>query len=168
MAERRQVVPTRTLSYSGYFDGKEIYKHIKNWVKDMGYDEWREPEHTEKNAKTHRQAEITYIPEHKISDYIKMQIRFDITYMNLKSATVKYKNKDVKVDEGDLEIVFRGYIVSDYDNKWENKAHWFFLRTIMDKFILRAYYSKYETELANQIKELYNNLREYLNVTKQN
>lgn len=166
MADRKEIISARTLSYSGIFDGKEIYKHLRGTIKEFGYDDWLEKEHSEKNTKTHKQVEIMYLPSLQISDYIKLQIRIDITYMNLKHVTVDYKGKKLNADEGELELVFRGYLISDYENRWEGKQHWFFLRAIMDKFIMSTYYSKYEKMLSEHIKELYNSVRQYLNTTK--
>lgn len=166
MSERRIAVPERVLSYSGYFDGKELYKLIRSWVSDRGYDDWIEREHSEKHVKGKKQVEITYLPMMKISDYIQLQLGIDITYMNVQKTTVEYKGKKVKVDEGDVEIAFTGYIVSDYEDRWENKPNYFFIRTIMDKFVFRVYNAKYEQMLSEHIKELFNDIREYLNTTK--
>ncbi|MFW6230425.1 MAG: hypothetical protein ACOC32_00180 [Nanoarchaeota archaeon] len=166
MAERRTVVPERTLSYSGLFDGKELYKLIKEWVMDHGYDDWIERNHTEKNTKTSKQVEIDYLPKAKVSDYLELQLGMNITYMNLKKTKIEYKGKKVEVDEGDLEINFTGFILSDYWGRWENKAHWFFIRTIMDKFVFKFIFDKYTKELNNHITELYNHIRQYLNTTK--
>ena len=176
MGERRIVGQGRKLTYSGIFDGKELYRLIKGQLGDIGYDNWVEKEHSEKHTKTHKQVEITYLPWIKISDYIQLQIRIDITYKNLKDITVDYKGKKLKTQEGDLELFFRGYLVTDYEGNWEKKeskysilksvSNYFFIRTIMDKFIFKTYYSKYEKLVNDQIKDVYNNVREYLNTTK--
>ena len=167
MGERRQVAGPRTLSYSGLFDGKEIYKLIKEQVADKGYDNWIEKEHNQKEGKEGKQIELAYMPKMKISDYIEMQLSIGILYKKLKRTTVKYKNKDIKVDEGELEITFEGFLHSDHWNRWEKGANNFFIRTIMDKFIFKTYYSKYQKELEKHIKEIYDHIRQYLNTTKQ-
>ena len=166
MGERRKVVDTRTLSYSGLFDGKEIYKLVKEEIASLGYDFWLEREHNEKTGKNGKQVELAYLPKLKISDYIELQLGISILYKNLKRTSVKYKGKNIKVDEGDLEISFEGYIHSDYFNRWEDKADFLFIRTIMDKFIFKTYYGKYEKVLEKHIKDLFNHIREYLNTTK--
>ncbi len=176
MGEIKLVVPGRQLSYSGIFDGKELYRLIKGQLGDFGYDNWVEKEHTEKHTKTHKQVEITYFPVLTVSDYIKLHIGIDIKYMNLKDITVEYKGKKIKAQEGDLSLEFKGYMVTDYEKNWEkgkskysgikSVSNYFFIRTIMDKFILNRYHSKYEKILSDQIRETYNNVREYLNTTK--
>ncbi len=167
MAERRKVVDTRTLSYSGLFDGKEIYRLIKEQVADLGYDTWLEREHNEKTGKNGKQVELAYLPKLKISDYIELQLGIEIIYKNLKRTSVKYKGKSIKVDEGNLELNFEGYIVSDYFDRWEKGATNLFIRTIMDKFIFKSYHSKYSKILEKHIKEVFDHVREYLNTSKQ-
>ena len=166
MSERRIIVPGRVVNYSGFFNGKELYKLIKGIVTDLGYDAWLEKEHNEKNTKTHKQVELLYLPEMKVSDYILLQIEISITYMNLKSGIVEYKGKKIKIDDGELEINFRGFMITDYEDRWENKPHYFFIRTIMDNFVLKPQISKYEKMIEEHIKHLYNDIREYLNTTK--
>ncbi|MFP4117314.1 MAG: hypothetical protein ACLFTR_00145 [Candidatus Woesearchaeota archaeon] len=167
MAERRKVVDTRKLSYSGLFDGKEIYKLIKEQVADLGYDTWLEREHNEKTGKSGKQVELAYLPKLKVSDYIELQLGVKIVYKNLNRTSVKYKGKSIKVDEGDLEIEFEGYIHSDYFQRWDKGANNLLIRTIMDKFIFKSYYNKYQKMLERHIKDLYNHIRQYLNTTKQ-
>ena len=165
MGERRKVVNPRTISYSGLFDGKEIYKIIKSGAGDIGYDNWVEQDHNEKDGKDGRQVELAYLPKMKITDYIELQLSVDLKYSKMKKTKVKYKGKDITVDEGDLEITFEGYIHSDYWSRWES-PNWFFLRTIMDKFIFKTYYNKYTNQLKSHIDRIYDDVREYLNTTK--
>lgn len=166
MAERRKVVDERILGYSGIFDGKKLYQLIREFVADRGYDDHVEREHTEKNTKDTRQVEIDYMPKYKVSDYVELHMNLFITYMNLKKTTVEYKGKKVHLDEGEVRISFTGNLLSDYWGRWEERQHYFFIRTIMEKFIFKFIYDADIKHIKKDIDDLYNYVREYLNTTK--
>ena len=167
MAERRLIVKSRTFSYEGLFDGKELFKLIRGWFAEQGYDDYLIRKQTEKHVKGKRQVEIDYLPKKKVSDYFEKQINLDITYMNLKKTQVQYKGHKVSLDEGEVEISFTGYLKTDYEGRWEDTPWKYFFRVLMDRFILAPYVARYTSETAEDIKIVYNLIREFLNATKQ-
>ena len=166
MTEGRAVLQGRKISYTGLFDGKEIYQMIREKMADKGYDDWIVKKHTEKRGKNGKQVEIKYLPTSTVNDYTKIQVKIEILYKDLKRTSVKYKGKKIDLDEGSLEIVFSGFLLTDIWGRWDSSADLFFLRTIMDKFIFWRQTAKYESMVKDHIEELYNYIRKYLNTTK--
>jgi hypothetical protein len=166
MAERKKVVDERILSYSGIFNGKELYQLIREYVADRGYDDHVERAHTEKKVGDSHQVEMDFMPKYKVSDYVELHMNLYITYMNMKKTTVEYKGKKHKLDEGEVRISFTGHILSDYWERWESKSHYFFIRVIMENFIFKFIYDRDVKHIKKDIDDLYNYIRQYLNTTK--
>ena len=166
MAERRTIVSGKVLKYEGLFNAKELFGVIDTWFADNSFADRVEVEHMEKVTKTHKQVEIYYQPYKKVSDYAKIEIRLLISMMDLKKTVVEYEGHKTNINEGSLEIVFDGYLTTDYENRFENSAEFFFWRALMDKFIFKTYTSKDEARIEKYVAELFNHLRQYLNATK--
>ena len=166
MPERRQVVRGEKLKYSGFFSAKELWRLIDKWFAENGFADRVELFHDEKVAKDHKDIQVKYQPYKKVSDYVKIEQRLIISIFNLVKKTITKDGHKINLDQADLTIQFDGYINTDYEGRWENRPEFFFLRTIMDKFIFKTYTGKYEAMIKTQIRELKNEIESYLNMHK--
>jgi hypothetical protein len=166
MAERRPVVTSVKLKYSGLFNCKDLWKFIEDWFKDQGFADRVEVYHDEKVTKTHKDIDIKYMPYRKMSDYVKIEQRLLIKVFNLVNKTVVKDGHNIKLGQGDIDITFDGYINTDYEGRWENTPNSFFIRTIIDKFIFRTYTGKYEAIIKEQIQSLKHEIESFLNMYK--
>ena len=83
---------------------------------------------------------------------------------DIKDVVVKKNNIDVKMNQGKIKIRFIGYLVTDYEGKWEGKPYFYFLRAVMDKFVYRVTADKYESAVAEDVMHLYQNVKAFLNL----
>lgn len=172
MVDKINVGSVRSLNFSGFFKANELYKMLRKYFADEGFDDWVELEHFEKQIKGKRQVEIYYMPRRKYSDYARVEVKILLEIQNLAPKEVTFEGKKVKLDEGDIDISFEPFLTTDYEGRWEggaqkkNKTDWFIIRYLMNKFILRMYTVKYE-KLANKlVDEIYNKTKQYLNASK--
>lgn len=163
MAERRIVVDNLMLQYEGLFDVKELFLMIDKWLRQKAYDkmEKRNHEHVLKEGKY---IEIELEPWKKVTDYAKIVINMYIHMYNIKDIMVKKDNQDIKMNTGKIKIRFIGYLVTDYEHKWEGKPVWWFLRTVMDRWVYKVSADKYEAAVAENVKHLYQNVKAFLNL----
>ncbi|MBN2458289.1 hypothetical protein JXB31_04125 [Candidatus Woesearchaeota archaeon] len=165
MSERRIIVDGTTLRYEGIFNFNELYLLIENWVRQKGYDQ-NELKNFEQMLKDGRDIEIEMYPYKKTTDYHKLIIKIVIIAKKMKDVVLKKDGIDVKMNDGQLQIKFTGYLVTDYDNKWEGKPLYWFLRLLFDKFIYRAETTRQTRIITDEIDSLYNYLRSYLNMAR--
>jgi hypothetical protein len=165
MAERRIVIDNLMLQYEGLMDLRDMYLMIDKWFRQKGYDklEKRNHEHVLKDGKY---IEIELEPWKKISDYAKIVQNLYFHCYNIKDVTVNKDGHDVKMNQGKIKIRFIGYLVTDYEHKWEGKPIFYFLRAVIDKWVYRVSADKYEAAVADDVKHLYQNIRAFLNLNR--
>jgi hypothetical protein len=70
------------------------------------------------------------------------------------------------MNKGKAEFYFDAYVVTDYENKWETRPMFFFIKNIFDKFIYRLYTSSYDGEAIRDCTEVENEIRSFLNMNR--
>ncbi|MFH1439080.1 MAG: hypothetical protein ABIG89_00820 [Candidatus Woesearchaeota archaeon] len=163
MAERRIVVDTLRLNYQGLFNLNEMYHMIDKWLREKGYDKYERKnfEHIYKDGK---QVEVEIEPWKKFTDYAKCSIKMNILCTEVKDVVVNVDGKRAKMNQGKMLITFMGFMETDYENRWEQKAILYFLRTIFDLWIYKVNTDKFEAFVAEDTNHLYQTIKSYLNL----
>ncbi|MBN2454748.1 hypothetical protein JXB11_04340 [Candidatus Woesearchaeota archaeon] len=163
MAERRLVVDNLKLSYEGIFNVGELYQLIDRWFREKGFDkrEVRNQEHVQPEGKY---IELELQPWKRITDYARHVIRVDIRMFRVKDVVVEQEGKRHKMQSGKVNIVFDGYLDTDYEDRWEQKPFYFFLRTLFDKFVYRTYSAEFEDLLVENVTQLQQTIKSFLNL----
>ncbi len=163
MSEKNLIIDQLRLNYSGLFEFHEMFKLIDGWFYEKGYDKL-EKKNEEQTTPSGRVVEIELRPWKKTTDYAKNEIRVRIFIKEMKDVTVERDGKKMKVQQGDIHMIFDAFLESDYENRWESKPFFYFLRTLFDKFVYRVYTNKFEGVLANDTHDLYNRIKAFLNL----
>lgn len=163
MAERRLVVDHMIIAYEGLFDLHELYTLINQWLKDKGFD-LREQKNQENVKPGGKYIEVEELPWKKITDYARHVIRLNIRILNMKDAVIEEDGKRLKLNQGRIRISMDGYLDTDYEDRWESKPFYFFLRTIFDKFVYRTYSTQYEELLVENCLQLSSTIKAFLNL----
>ena len=163
MSERRLVIDHMKLSYEGLFDLHELYSLINQWLKDKGFDlrEARNQEHVKQSGKF---IELELLPWKKIPHYARHVIRINIKILHLKDVVVEEDQKRIKVNKGTVNITMDGYLDTDYEDRWESRPFYFFIRTLFDKFVYRTYTTQYEELLLENVLQLQSTIKAFLNL----
>jgi|SRR3989338_5101239 len=163
MAERRLVVDHMKVSYEGLFDLHELYTLINQWLKDKGFDsrEQRNQEHVRPGG---RFIELELLPWKKITDYARHVVRLNIKILGLKDVVVEEDGKRVTLNKGTVNITLDGYLDMDYEDRWEAKPFYFFIRTLFDKFVYRTYSTQYEELLIENCLQILSTIKAFLNL----
>jgi hypothetical protein len=163
MVERRIVVDNLYLVYEGLLNINDFYLTIDKWLREKGYDKY-EKRNIEQVYKDGRQIELEIEPWKKITDYARIVINMTFWMTNLKDVQVKKDKYTVKMTQGKVTMRMIAYLDTDYENMWEGKAVYFFLRTVIDKWIWRVDVRKYESAVADDAFHLYNLMKSFLNL----
>lgn len=165
MAETLTIIDGKTLEYEGLFEPRELYTVIDQLFKQHGFDknEFKNSEHVYKDSK---QLEMDLRPYKKLSDYVKVEIKIIIIAKDLKHVEIDNKGIKKKMYNGHVQVTFYSYLITDYENSWEMKPFYYFMRMFIDKFIYRNPISEAKNELITLTQEAYDEIRSYLNMNR--
>jgi len=163
MAERFTVVDQEKIHYKGLFDITQLTRMIELWCKTKAYDKRiiRDEEHVYKD---HKYIHLWWEPYKKITDYIKFEIRIWVYITDVSQVEKEIDGIKTKLNKGDFDIVLDGFLITDYEHRWEQKPIYFFFRTIFDKFIYKMQMAKYEALIKQHVMELKAEISSFLNL----
>lgn len=163
MAERKIIVDKLRLTYEGLFSVSELFKLIDIYFREKGYDK-RERLNHEKVTPEGKLIILEIQPWKKYTDYVKSEIKIRIVMSNIKEVEVEREGVKIKLNQGKVQIVFDGHLTTDYENRWESKPFFYFLRTIFDKYIYRIYTDKYEGHVIEDVNQIHDRIKGFLNL----
>ena len=142
----------------------ELYKNMFRWFSQHNYD-FQEKEYLEKALPDDsKQLEIGWFARRKISDYVRFHIDVKFLIAGLKDTEIEIDNVKRKLNAGDVEMRFTAYLEKDYEDKWESSPVTKLLRETYDKFIIKGRLEDYEDQLHEEVYELLNEIKAFLNL----
>jgi hypothetical protein len=139
----------------------ELYRTLKAWFDLHSYNFYeKEYEDTVRGDK--KSVSIKWEGQKPVDNYTKFLINLSISLKNYQIVDTK-KGKTV---EGDLKIKYDAAIQSDYEERWENNAFFKFTRGIFDKFISTGKRERHEKEITEDLHDIFNRTKSYLNLQK--
>lgn len=75
---------------------------------------------------------------------------------------VSVEGKKKKTNKGDVKITFSGDLYRDYEERWEDRPIWKFLRGFYDKYIVRTTIEEYEERLFDITTEFIEQVKSFL------
>lgn len=170
MAERSLVVDHLKFSYDGLFNAAELYNLISSFFFEKGWD-WKERLNLEQITPHGKQIRIHLEPWKSVSDYYKLIIDIKLNMNDLKDVEVQHQGQTLRLNQGEVKIIFDGYVVSDRFDRWtkspKSPFYWF-LAVVGQKYFFRDHFARNETWLKSDLEDLYGRIKRYLNVFKYN
>lgn len=165
MGERKLIVDQLKFSYEGLFSTSELYSLVSSWFYEKGWD-WYEKINHESVTPEGRQIHLVLQPWKNVSDFYKLQMRITINFIDVKEIEVQHNQQSLTLNQGLVRITFDGYVVSDRFNEWSKKAGYWFLAILAQRYFHRDHFEKMETWIKSDIDDLYQKIKNYLNVFK--
>lgn len=154
-----------TLTYSGYLNYKEFMDMVKRWCAERGY--YSDVQSTkEKVAEKGFTKKVALQLQKKISHMHLSVLNIDISFSDMTEESKEVDGRMMKVEKGDVEVIFHGYLMTSVKASWETKAYMGFLRTVIDKFIYKLDRPKYRGAVVNDGKDLAKEMMGFLNSYK--
>jgi hypothetical protein len=161
MAENDHIVKDLDIGYKAQFNLIELYKSLKYWFEVNGYTFYeRAYEDVIKGGK--KTVKIKWQGIKRIDDYSRL-----IVMINLKIGNYEIiETKKEKLVDGNLKLSFAGDLESDYEEKWEDRPIWKFLRGVSDRFFTEKKRNMYENMLKDDTYDVFNKAKSFLNLYK--
>lgn len=163
MAERMTIVDGEKIIYKGLFDFKELYNVIDAFLWQKGFDK-RIRKNEEQVSADGKYVNTIIQPWKKVTEYIKHEIKLVITVHHAKEEIREIDGIKKKLTNGVVDISFFAYLCTDYEGRWEQRAEYFFLRTIFDRFVYKMQNQSSSGTLRNDTKLLKGEVEAFLNL----
>ncbi len=163
MVERKLLVDELELEYEGLFNATEVYAVIDEWLKLKGYDKF-EALNQEQVLPTGKDIRVIITPKKWHTDYVRKVLKIELIMQNVKEVETVVDHVKVKMNQGEVRILFSGILETDWEGRWEQRPIYFFLRTIFEKYIYRTQVDSYESEVVADVQELKEKVGSYLNL----
>jgi hypothetical protein len=165
MAEIRTVVDHITTQYTGVFNVKDLYDTFKTWIADKDYTN-KEMQNFEAVKEKGKEIYIKCEPYKEATDYAKFVIRIQFDLRDVVPVEIEKDGVKKAMHKGTAVIILDGYLITDYENRWEQKPSYVFIRTLYDKFFFKINTSNYSSVIKQDTEDLLNTLKSFLNLYK--
>lgn len=145
----------------GYWNYKDFYNFCFGWLKDNGY-KVKEDDYTEKNSDIGKEIILSWDASKKVTDYFKYTISLKWHILGMVPIEIERAGKVEKTNKGEVKIDITADVVKDYDNKWEAKPYVKIMRGFYDKYIMNTTSDLYSDRLVDDVKELINQIKSFL------
>lgn len=158
MAEIDYVIPALRVSQEAIIEFNELYKMMKKWFDDHGYD-FFEKEYLDTQEEDYSTSNsIKWEAEKKIDDYTKFHIEVRIKCSDIKEVI----KKDKKAVKGMIAIKFESFLEKDYEDNWEKNFMLKFTREVYDKFLLKGKFERQANDLKEETYDIFNQTKSFL------
>jgi hypothetical protein len=166
--EKDKITESR-IKWTGLFDWKDFYKFCYDWVIDeMELTVFNEDKYIEQvGADSKRKIEVGWTASRKLTDYFKFEfkVKFVITQMTV--VEVMQEGHKIKMNQGAVEVSTKGFLIKDYQGKFDKDALRKFFRSIYDRYIISERIDQMEGKVAGDSDEFLNQAKAYLALTGQ-
>lgn len=162
MAEKKEVFKQK-LKQKGYWNYVDLYNFCFDWLKDEGY-KVKETEYVEKVSGFGKEILLKWEAHKKVTDYFKQVIYVDWHILGMKDAEVEQDGKKISTNKGEIAITVRAELERDYEERWEDKKFWKFLRGVYEKYVIRTTVDEYEGDLDDKATEYISDIKGFLQI----
>ncbi len=162
MVQKSNVFKSK-IKQTGYWNYTDLYNFCFDWLKDNNY-HVKEKAYTEKLSSFGKEIIIEWDAMKKVTDYYKNTISIKWHILGMKDAEVERDGKKESTNKGEVAIEIKADLVTDYENKWESRVFWKFLRGIYDKYIVRTTTEEYEDRLEDDATEFADQTKAFLEI----
>jgi hypothetical protein len=163
MAEKNTVFK-QSIKHKGHWNFTDLYNFCFGFLKDEGY-HVKEGVYTEKISGFGKELIIEWSAEKKVTDYFKNYIKVKWHVLGMKDAEVEQDGKKINTNKGEVKIAIEGMLENDYENRWENRPLWKFLRGIYEKYVIRTTVDQYENRLTDVGTKFVGEIKSFLQLS---
>ena len=176
-------IPTFTIKYKDFYSIKNLYVMMHELLLEEG---WHGVENQDSDQAAHSEIETLYSEnvfqkaihsggkemwiwwraqkhhEGRRSDYFLNTLDMDWHAVYMEDREIIHQGKKMKTQWGEIEIFFRGRIISDLGHKWEHNKLMKHFKYIYEERIMHAHIEKREKDLWRDLYRLQSKVKSYL------
>ncbi len=157
----KKIILKEKAEMTGIFDFKALYSYMYSWFRNKDY-RVTEKRYMEEVKKGARFMKIIWLTQKKVSDYFEREMEFEFTVKGMVDVEAEVDGVKKDLNQGSVEIEIKGILVKDPESKWEANPFSRFARDFYNKYIIPARIDKMEGELAEDVMELKEEAKAFL------
>lgn len=166
MSEKKQVLYDLRTTYDGPFVFEDFYAEVDNWIKDKGFtkENKKKMESVTKNGK-----KIQWFIEIKshLDDLHHGIVILRVLMDNVREIIIKREGKKFRINNGNVMVNIDAFIESEiHGSFYQIKPIFYFIRTLIDKYIYNFWSFKWDGRVNSDGRELYKRIQAFFNVQK--
>ena len=163
MAETKVLIGEKQIKYSGLIPVKGVYKHVKNFLDENGYDPF-ESRNEDEVYEDGKQIIIVLNGDKKLSDFAKIMWETKFVFEKLIETSFEKDGKTMHLHKGSLLLETSVVLATDYENSFEQTAFQYFLRVMIDKFVFKSYINRAADVAKKNYTRFEEKMKSYLNM----
>lgn len=148
------------------FTFKDTYSFIYDHLSDEGWEVHEDLFREKTLGENLKEYNVNWVMKKNKSSYFQYEIKIGWILLAIKDVKVNVDGKEVKMQNGTLELNFEATLIKDRQDRWKS-GFMKSLREIYDNFIIRATIEDYEVELFEKVNELIAVVKTYLAIEGQ-
>ena len=161
--EKNLVINGRDLKYKGIFQVTELFSTINRAIEEKGY--LKQEKKTEELVTVGGKKTVVELrPYKEKTQYMTLMIKMRITLDHITEVVEEIDGEKKKFQQGDVEIIFDAWTLSDYEERWGMNPVVYFLKGFINKFIYTfPMEAGFTEELGNDTAFIYGRIKKVLN-----
>jgi len=170
--EKEITVVNTSIKFKGFFHMKLFYTLIRDWLRDEGFhdtegsDEYYENLYLQKETAAGKELIIIWDTEEIPfkSKYYKKKINIKYHCLELKPAEAIYKGRKIKINKGEVELIIKATIETDYLDRIKNHPILGMFEKFIRERLLKKNLEALERDLYRDVMRLQGTLKAYLHM----
>jgi len=138
-AEKELIINGRELKYKGIFQADRLFASLNRALEERGYtkrEKRSEELVTEKGRKTYLELRPYKIKSNYLALMLKIRIYLDkVQEARVQEAAGREDYSPLQLQQGDVNIYFDAWILTDWESRWSMSPFTFFLKGFINKFL---------------------------------
>jgi hypothetical protein len=151
------------LKHTGFWNYQQLYNFCFDWLRTEGY-KLKEILYNEKIQANGREVIIEWEAKKKVTDYFQNLIKIKWHILGMKDAEVEQDGKKIKTQKGEVAFEYEVSLIKDYEERWEDRPFWKFLRGVYEKHVIRTTVDEYEDRLEDEANDFFSEIKAFLDL----
>lgn len=132
--EKELIINNRRLVHKGIFCIDDLMNVINRSLQERGYEK-REKKSEETVSEEGRKIHLELRPFKVKRNDFTLMIKIKISSDKITEVMFDFDGVKRKAQQGELEIVFDAWVLTDLQNRWSMKPWFYFLKGVINKYI---------------------------------
>lgn len=161
MGEKRVISQYHELVYKGPLNIKDFYVEIDKWLKKNGFEK-EIKEQIFRKTKSGREVRYNLDLWKQLETNVIETLSVKFQFSNVKDIIITKNKKKIHTQHVNLLMDMNAFVEAWKVHGWENKPGLTFIRGIIDRFVKKNIYEKYDGQIGSDAKTFYSYIQTHL------
>lgn len=151
------------MKHSGLYDFRQLMSAARAWFLSRNY-YIMESEHSEAVKGGGKESRFDWKAVRRVTDYVQFWVQFEVVIYRELDVVVEEDGKKKRMQQGDIEVRFRTWILKNYRKTFRGPGKEFFRQTY-EKYLIKRELKGYEGKLDTEGNALWDVIKATLGGT---